>query len=377
MTTNEELPPVSRHGIPRGVDKAAAWSWRLLLIAAALWGILWFLTTFSEVSVPIAIALLGTALVVGAVDRLHRWGVPRAVGALGAVFGVVAFLAAAIGLIGQQLSTQFDDLRDSVVEGIGQIQDWATNGPLGLSDQQLTQAIDQLQTVIASSGDGWLDQATQVGTQVTHFVAGFFIVLFAMFFFLYEGDRIWGWAVSFLPASMREQVAVSGRVAWGSLTAFVRATVLVALVDAIGIMLVAFLLDVPLAGAIGVLVFIGAFIPIIGALVSGLVAVLVALVAHGPIVALLMLAGVVLVQQLESHVLQPFIMGRFVAIHPLAIIVVIAMGIVAGGIVGALLAVPAAAVFNSVVKQMREAAAAGVGLVELAELSDPPAEPSA
>lgn len=368
MTSEEQLPPISRHGIPRGVDKAAAWSWRLLLIAAAIWGVLWLLTTFSEVSVPIAIALLGTALVVGAVDRLQRWGVPRLVGALGAVVALVAFLIAAIGLVGQQLSTQFDDLRDSVVEGIGQIQDWAINGPLGLSDQQLTRTIDQLQDAIASSGDGWLDQATQVGTQVSHFVAGFFIVLFAMFFFLYEGDRIWRWVVSYVPKGMRDQVAISGRVAWTSLTAFVRATVLVALVDAVGIMLVAFILDVPLAGAIGVLVFIGAFIPVIGALLSGLVAVLVALVAHGPIAALLMLAGVVAVQQLESHVLQPFIMGRFVAIHPLAIIVVIALGIVAGGIVGALLAVPAAAVFNSVVKQMRQATDAGVGRADVADL---------
>ena len=123
-----------------------------------------------------------------------------------------------------------------------------------------------------------------------------------------------------------------------------------------------------MAGAIGVLVFIGAFVPIIGALLSGMVAVLVALVAQGPITALLMLAGVVIVQQLESHVLQPFLMGRIVAIHPLAIILVISLGVVAGGIVGALLAVPAAAVFNSVVKQMREAADAGV---ELSEYLDP------
>ena len=333
MTSEEQLPPISRHGIPRGVDKAAAWSWRLLLIAAAIWGVL-----------------------------------SRLVGALGAVVALVAFLIAAIGLVGQQLSTQFDDLRDSVVEGIGQIQDWAINGPLGLSDQQLTRTIDQLQDAIASSGDGWLDQATQVGTQVSHFVAGFFIVLFAMFFFLYEGDRIWRWVVSYVPKGMRDQVAISGRVAWTSLTAFVRATVLVALVDAVGIMLVAFILGFALAGTIGVLVFIGAFIPVIGALLSGLVAVLVALVAHGPIAALLMLAGVVAVQQLESHVLQPFIMGRFVAIHPLAIIVVIVLGIDAGGIVGALLAVPAAAVFNSVVKQMRQATDAGVGRADVADL---------
>ena len=368
MANEEQLPPVSRYGIPRGVEKAAAWSWRLLIIAAAIWGLLWLLAQYSEVTVPIAIAILGTALLIGAVDRMQSWGIPRVAGALIAVVAVVGALIGAITLVGQQLSTQFDDLRDSLVEGIGQIQDWAMNGPLSLSDQQLSNAVDQLQDIIASSGDGWLDQATQVGTQVTHFVAGFFIVLFTMYFFLYEGDRIWRWVVGYFPQSMRDQVAVSGRVAWVSLTAFVRATILVALADAIGIMAVAFILGVPLAGAIGVLVFIGAFVPIIGALLSGMVAVVVALVAHGPITALLMLAGVVIVQQLESHVLQPFLMGRIVAIHPLAIILVISLGVVAGGIVGALLAVPAAAVFNSVVKQMREAADAGL---ELAEYFDP------
>lgn len=368
MTEKEQLPPVSRYGIPRGVEKAVAWSWRLLVIAAAIWGLLWLLAQYSEVTVPIAIAVLGTALLIGAVDRMQSWGIPRVAGALIAVVAVVGALVGAITLVGQQLSTQFDDLRDSLVEGIGQIQDWAMNGPLALSDQQLSRAIDELQEIIASSGNGWLDQATQVGTQVTYFVAGFFIVLFTMYFFLYEGDRIWRWVISFFPRAMRDQIAVSGQIAWVSLTAFVRATILVALADAIGIMAVAFILGVPLAGAIGVLVFIGAFVPIIGALLSGLVAVLVALVAQGPITALLMLAGVVLVQQLESHVLQPFLMGRIVAIHPLAIILVISVGVVAGGIVGALLAVPAAAVFNSVVKQMRRAAEAGV---ELSEYVDP------
>ena len=140
------------------------------------------------------------------------------------------------------------------------------------------------------------------------------------------------------------------------------ATVLVALVDALGIAIAAWLLGVPLALAIGVLVFLGAFVPIIGALLSGLVAVLVALVAQGPIVALFMLAAVVAVQQLESHVLQPFLMGRFVAVHPLAIIIAIAAGITVSGIVGALVAVPLVACLNGIVRHL--AAEAGAPLQE-------------
>lgn len=343
---------MGRYEVPIGIEIAAAWSWRLILIAVAGYGLLWLAARFSEVSVPVAVALLGTALLIGAVDRMQRWGVPRGLGSLIALAGLLVAVVAAFTLVGQQLSTQFEELRDSVVEGIGQVQVWAKEGPLNLSDRQLADAIERLQELIASSDSAWLNQATEVGTRVGHFVAGFFIALFAMYFFMYEGDRIWAWLVGFFPKGSRARVASSGGAAWISLTAFVRATVLVALVDAIGIALVAVILDVPLAAAIGVLVFLGAFIPIVGALISGMVAVLVALVAHGPLTALLMLAGVIAVQQIESHVLQPFLMGRIVRIHPLAIILAIATGLVAAGIVGALLAVPVAAALNSVVKHL-------------------------
>jgi predicted PurR-regulated permease PerM len=196
--------------------------------------------------------------------------------------------------------------------------------------------------------------ASAVGTTVSHVVAGVFIVLFAVFYFLYEGERIWAWAVRLFPRASRERVDSSGQVAWATLKSFVRATVLVAFVDAVGIALVAVILSVPLALPIGVIVFLGAFVPIVGAAVSGSVAVLVALVAHGPFVALLMLGGVLLVQQLESHVLQPFLLGRAVAVHPLAVILAIAAGVLVAGIVGALLAVPIVASLNAVVHHLAQ-----------------------
>ena len=154
------------------------------------------------------------------------------------------------------------------------------------------------------------------------------------------------------PRAARERVDSSGRIAWVSLTQFVRATVLVALVDAIGIMIVAAILGVPFILPIGVLVFLGAFIPMVGATVAGSVAVLVALVAQGPFTALLMLGGVVLVQQIEGHILQPFLMGRWVSLHPLGVIVAIGCGVLVAGIAGALVAVPLAAVGNAVVQHL-------------------------
>lgn len=341
-----------RYHVPIGVEIAAQWAWRLLLIAAAgLLGI-WLLRYFSEVTVPVAIAILGTALTINAVDWLVAHRVPR----LAATFMVVIILLVAffgmLTLVGQQLATQVTDLRASVVEGISQIQDWAKTGPLKLTDDQIQDWVNRAKEAIGSSDTSLLSQVSEVGTRLTHVLAGFFIALFSIFFFLYEGQRIWSWVVALFPQAAREKVDSSGHTAWASLTAFVRATVIVALTDAIGIAFGAWALGVPLTFAIGVLVFLGAFVPIIGALLSGMVAVLVALVAQGPWTALFMLIVVIVVQQIESHVLQPFLMGRIVAVHPLAIIFAIAAGVTVAGVVGALIAVPLAACLNGVVRHL-------------------------
>ncbi len=353
----------SRYEVPIGVEIAAQWAWRVVVIAVAAGGVFFLLRFFSEVTVPIAVALLGTALTIGAVDWLHRHGVPRLLATALVVVGMLVGFFGLLVLVGTQLASQFDDLRQSVIDGISQIQDWAKNGPLGLTDNQIGRYVDQVQDAIATFGQsGAVDRLAAVGTSLTHFVTGFFIALFAAFFFLYEGDRIWAFTVTLFPRAARRRVHSSGLEAWRNLTSFVRATVLVALVDAIGIALAAWILNVPLALAIGVLVFLGAFVPIIGALLSGMVAVLVALVAQGPITALIMLAAVIAVQQIESHVLQPFLMGHFVAVHPLAIIVAIAGGITVSGVVGALVAVPLVACLNGVVRHL--AAEAGNPLQE-------------
>jgi predicted PurR-regulated permease PerM len=341
-----------RYSVPLGVEIATQWAWRLLLLAGAAVGGIWLVRFFSEITVPLAVALLGTALTVGAVNWLDDHGIPRVLATFAVVVAMLVTFFGALTLVGQQMSTQLNDLRTNVVQGISQIQDWAKEGPLGLSDSQVTEWVDRAKAAISTGDTSVISQATQVGTTLTHFIAGFFIALFAAFFFLFEGERMWRWVVAIFPRSARAHVDSSGRVAWTSLTSFVRATVLVALVDALGIAVSAWILGVPLAFAIGVLVFLGAFVPIVGALASGLVAVLVALVAQGPWTALFMLIAVIVVQQVESHVLQPFLMGRFVSVHPLAIILAIAAGITLGGIVGALIAVPFVACVNSVVKHL-------------------------
>ena len=341
-----------RHQVPIGVEIAASWAWRLLAIAAAGALGIWLLRYFSEITVPVAIALLGTALTVSAVDWLEDHKVPRLLATFMVVIVLLIVFFGMLALVGQQLSTQVTDLKANVVEGITQVQDWLTTGPLGISDAQIQDWIDQAKATISSSDTSVLTRITEVGSTLTHIIAGFFIALFSSFFFLYEGKRIWSWVVILFPRVARERVDSSGHTAWISLTAFVRATVLVALTDAMGIALGAWVLGVPLTLAIGVLVFLGAFVPIIGALLSGMVAVLVALVAQGPWTALFMLIVVIIVQQFESHVLQPFLMGRLVAVHPLAIIIAIASGVIVAGVVGALIAVPLAACLNGVVRHL-------------------------
>ena len=348
----EPSPHLQRLDVPIGVERAAAWGWRVLVIALASYVVYRVLSFFSDITVPIAVAVLLTALGVPFVDGLVRLRVPRVLATLLVVLAGIAVIVGILTLVGQQIAMQIDDLRSSVADGVGEIQDWLRNGPLSLSDEQLDAWLDRAQHAIQGNDDEVVRRATEVGSQLTHVATGAFIALFATFFFLYEGERIWRFVVGLAPAKSRDALDGSGRVAWLSLTAFVRATVLVALVDAIAIAGSAYLLGVPLVFAIGMLVFLGAFVPIVGAFVSGIVAVLVALVDQGPWTAVFMLLAVLVVQQIESHALQPFLMGRLVRVHPLAIIVAIAAGITISGVVGALVAVPTAACANAVVRHL-------------------------
>lgn len=343
----------SRAQVPWGVDLAAAWAWRFLVIAAATYVVLWLVAFFAVVAVPLAIAILISALAIPAVDGLQRIGVPRGLAAFVVVLIGLGFVASLLTFAGQQVATGAQDLADQASAGLGEIKDWLRDGPLHASDSQINDYIKRAQEALASTGESVdFGNVTEVGTAVGHVFAGFFIILFSTYFFLADGERIWAWLVRIAPRAARPHVDSSGRVAWISLTQFVRATVIVALVDAIGIMIGAAVLQVPFVLAIGVLVFLGAFVPMIGATVAGTVAVLVALVDQGPITALLMLAVVIGVQQIEGHILQPFLMGRWVSLHPLGVIVAIACGVIVAGIAGALVAVPLAAALNAVVQHL-------------------------
>lgn len=331
--------------VPAPVRAASDWAWRLLVIAIALAATGYAVGHLSEVVIPVIVSTLLAALLGG----VHAWltrhmsrGLAAGVTLLGTIIVIVGLLT----LAATQISGGMSDMAAQAATGITQIRDWLRT-TFSISDSQFTGYVDQLTKALESNTDV-RSYAARAGVTATHAFAGLFISLFGLFFFLYDGPRIWAWLVRLFPRSARGRVESSGEVAWRQLTAYTHATVLVAAVDAVGITIGALVLRVPFPLAIGVLVFLLSFIPIVGALLSGAVAVLLALVAHGPVVALVMLGVVLVVQQVESHVLQPFVLGRSVKIHPLAVILSIATGAVLAGIVGTLIAVPTAAVVSSV-----------------------------
>jgi predicted PurR-regulated permease PerM len=351
----------TRAQVPWGLDLAAAWGWRLLVIGAAALVVAKAIGFLAVVVLPIVVALLISALVGPVVTGLQRLRLPRGLASFLVVLAVLGFVAALLTFAGQLVANGANDLADQTVKGLDEVKNWLRTGPLHASDSQINTYINRAQKAITPSSDGSsiLSRVTEVGSALGHVLAGFFIVLFSTYFFLADGDRIWSWVVRLAPRAGRQHVDSSGRVAWISLTQFVRATVIVAATDAMGIMVVAAILQVPFVLAIGVLVFLGSFIPMIGATIAGTVAILVALVDQGPVTALFMLGGVILVQQIEGHVLQPFLMGRWVSVHPLGVIVAIGCGVLVAGIPGALVAVPLAAAANAVVLHLANFSAPG------------------
>ncbi|MCD5315297.1 AI-2E family transporter [Kineosporia babensis] len=337
--------------LPHGLRVSAAWAWRILLIAGTVYLIWRIFAEYKVIFVPLLVALMLSALLKPIQRAMARdenkIGLPNSASALLTVFFTIAFVAGLMALIGQQAVSGFDGLRDDAAEGLSELQEQLARSPLNLTSDQLDQYVDVLQDNIrGNGGSDVVSGALEVTSTAGHVLTGMFITLFALYFFLSGGDRMWSWVVSLFPAGSREKVRGSGVRAWATLTAYVRATVIVAIVDGVGVWIGAAILGVPLAFPLGMLVFLGAFVPIVGALFSGIAAVLVALVAGGIVDAVIMLAIVVGVQQLEAHALQPFLLGRAVRVHPLAVILAIAAGVLLAGIVGALFAVPFVAVVN-------------------------------
>ena len=339
--------------VPPSLAVAAQVAWRVVVVLVALAAVLWLVGFFRVLVIPLLVAVLLTALVIPLTDLLARHKVPRGLAVAITLLGLIAVVAGLFTLVGTQLASGIAGLGQKASDGFFEVQSWLADGPLHLSSEQVDAYLQQARDQLSANSEQIASQALTITATAGEVVTGAFLVLFSMIFLLLEGDRIWRWLVHLLPAPTHDPVDTAGRAGWQTLTSYVRATVVVATADAVGIGVGAALLGVPLAIPLAVLVFLGAFVPIVGAFLSGGVAVLVALVALGPVQALIMLGIVIAVQQLEAHVLQPFLLGRAVSVHPLAVVLAIGAGLLVAGIVGALFSVPLVAFLNTAIHSLR------------------------
>lgn len=336
--------------IPYGIRIAASWAWRLGLMLLMAGALIWLLGRISFLIIPVMVAALLAGLLSPVVRWLRSRHLPNGAAVAITVVGFIGVIVGALALVGRQLASGFGELWSQALTGVKQVQDWLADGPLHLTADQIDQYIKEASTALQDNSSSILNGALSFGSTAGHFAAGMVLALFILIFFLLEGDRIWAFLVRLLPKKARAAAFGAGRRGWGSMVSYARIQMFVAFVDAVGIGAGAAIIGVPLALPLSVLVFIGSFIPVVGALVTGAIAVLLALVANGPVNALIMLAIVLLVQQLESHILQPLVMGKAVALHPVAVILSVAAGSYLAGIPGALFSVPILAVANSAIR---------------------------
>jgi len=339
--------------VPWGVRVAAEAGWRLLVLAATLWVLARVITTIELVVLAFIAATLITALLQPTVGWLRARGLPR--GPATALTFISGFVI--MGLVGWfvvwQVQDNIDSVSSRIQEGITELKGWLLKSPFHVTESQINHIAKNLQDAVGANTEAITSAGLEGVTVILEVFTGILLAMFTTLFLLYDGRRIWNWLLKLVPSAAREGVAGAGPRAWRTLTAYVRGTVVVALIDAIFIGIGLYFLNVPLAVPLAVFIFLFAFIPLVGAVVSGALACVIALVANGVFTALMVLAVVLAVQQIEGHVLQPFILGRAVRVHPLAVILSVAAGGLIAGIGGAVVAVPLVAVTNTVVGYLR------------------------
>lgn len=339
--------PVADEAVTPFVRKVAAWSWRLLVILATIVALLWLIKRLEVIVVPVALATMVAALLLPAVDFMDRRGAPRGAAVALVLLASFAVVGGILSFVISQFIEGAPQLVEQVTRSIDGLRNWLIDGPLQLSKEQIDQAGNTAIEALQRNQEKLTTGALSTAGTLTELLTGALLVLFTLIFLLQGGRSIFAFVTKAFPNHVRDRVRDAGRAGFHSLGGYMRATFLVALVDAVGIGTGLAIMGIPLALPLASLVFLGAFIPLVGAVVAGFLAVVVALLAKGFVYALITLGLIIAVQQLEGHVLQPLVMGRAVSIHPLAVVLAIAGGGVLAGIVGALLAVPTVAFINS------------------------------
>jgi predicted PurR-regulated permease PerM len=338
--------------VPPVLSVLAAWSWRLIVIGVVIYFSVQIIVRLSFVALPVAIALLLTALLFPLTDRLRRAGL-RPIWATWLTMLFAFAIIVALGfIIGTRANDEFPGLIEQVQKTARDVQGWLLTGPLHLKEAQLTDMVAEIARQINTQRSQITSTLLSTAAVFIEVLASIVLLLFITFFLLKDGYQIWSW---FLRAfgSAAPQVDRAGRAAWHTLSQYIHGTVIVAAIHGVIIGIVLFGMGVPLWAPLAVLIFLASFIPIVGIFFAGGLAALVTLGAKGAVFALVFIGILVIEQQLENHVLQPLIVGRAVKFHPLAIILVLAVGGVLGGIAGAAIAVPIAAVVYRALPELR------------------------
>jgi predicted PurR-regulated permease PerM len=346
-------PAASSPSVPAWLQRAAGWAWRLLILGVVLYLALRVASALRLVLLPCVAALLLTALLQPLAARLRRAGLPRLAATWCTLLAAGSVLAGVATLAVRQTSADYPTLVSEVGDTTQQLQRWLAGPPFHLRQAGLTDVSNQILTFLKQNQSAVAGTVLSGGKLFLEVLAGLILMLFVTFFLLKDGERIWGWLVSFLAPEGRRRAAGAGAAAWVVLTHYVRGTIAVAAIHAVVIGSALWVLGVPLLAPLVMLIFLAAFVPLIGILVAGTLAVAVTLGTKGWLAAVVLIAIFVLENQLESHLLQPQVVGRAVRLHPLAIILVLAAGGVVGGIAGAVIAVPTAAALTRAAPYLR------------------------
>ncbi|MCI2958498.1 AI-2E family transporter [Agromyces atrinae] len=346
-----EAKPVTRSASAFWTDgpgRLATRAVQILAVLAVVAIFVWGMTQLSLVIIPVMIALILASAIHPVLSWVRGKGVPSILATWLALIAIIVVLSGLVFLIVQAVRSQWSELFDSAAEGIDQLRDFVLGLPFSITDEQIQDATDAVTDFLTSAQFG---SGAIAGVSATaSFITGLVLMVVVLFFFMKDGPRIWEFLLRPFEGVAYERGKRIGTKAVDTLGGYVRGTATVAAVDAIGIGVGLAILQVPLALPLAVIVFVLAFIPIVGATLAGVLAALVALVANGPVVALIVIAIVVGVNQLEGNFLQPIVMGRSLRLHALVILLALTAGTIVGGIVGAVLAVPITAVAWGIVK---------------------------
>ena len=340
--------------IPRWLYTGAAWSWRLLVIGVVAYYLVHFILKIQLVVLPFLGAMVFTALLRPISLKLQRHGFSRLL-ATWTTFLVALVIVLGVGtLVVYRSIAEWHILVNDLSDTTDKVRHWLSGAPFHLKSSDLKDLQKKLVDALNQHRGVVLTDIISGASIIGEFVAGLILAAFITFFLLYDGSRIWRFVMTPLRPRTSERVDRAAKSAWQTLAGYIRGSVVIATIHAVVIAVSLFILGVPLIAPLALLVFVTSFIPLVGVLIGGGLSVFVTLGTHGLTPGLVLLGILVVEHQLEGHLLQPFIMGRYVRIHPLGIALALAIGGILQGIVGAIVAVPLVAMAHSAWPHLRE-----------------------